>query len=92
MIQVLWLAIIALCVVLVVAGWSWVPWIAGGSIVGVLSLWVLISVFWPAAPDRRCPRCRRAGLVKIERGAPGVRCTLCGFCDENLHVAYLDEW
>jgi len=71
---------------------EWMPYVLGGACVAALGLWVLVSTLWPSAPDRKCPKCGVQGLVKIRRGAPGVRCERCGFQDETMHVAYLDDW
>ena len=92
MVQILWLAIIGLFIFLTFLIWEWVPYIVGGLLALVFLIWTVVSAISPSKPDRRCPRCEREGLVKIRRGEPGVRCEKCGFCDENLHVAYLDDW
>ncbi len=88
----LWLALIVAGVLLAVLCWEWIP----GLVIGMISvgavLWVLISTLSPAIPRRDCPGCGREGLVKIRRGEPGVRCEHCSFRDEEMHVAYLDEW
>jgi hypothetical protein len=72
--------------------WGWLPYLVAGLCAAVFLVWVLASVLSPAVPDRTCPACKGEGLVKIRRGELGVRCELCGFRDENMHVAYLDEW
>lgn len=92
MLQILWLAVIAGAVLLAVAFSAWIPYIVGGALAALWLVWVLVSAMSPAKPDRKCPGCGKEGLVKICRGEPGVRCELCGFRDENLHVAYLDDW
>ncbi len=78
--------------VLVVALWSWVQYVVVGGLVLCVVGWVLISVLSPAVPDRTCPACQKKGLVKIRRGELGVCCEYCEFRDEDMHVAYLDEW
>jgi hypothetical protein len=92
MLQLFWILIVAGVALLAAKFSDWLPQIVGGALVLIGAGWVLTSVLWPSAPDRRCPKCRRRGLVKIRRGEPGVRCELCGFRDETLHVAYLDDW
>jgi len=87
-----WLLLALLAVGVAITFWAWVPYIVVGGIVLISVVWILVSVLSPAVPNRSCPSCRRDGLVKIRRGEPGVRCELCGFVDENMHVAYLDEW
>jgi hypothetical protein len=44
--------------------------------------WVLISVFFPAAPERTCPSCGRGTLRRLDaRTLRGVACSACGFVD-----------
>jgi len=92
LLSLVWLGVAILAIALVVAWWRWIPGIVVGLIVVVAIGWVFVSVLSPAIPNRKCPRCGGEGLVKIRRGEPGVRCELCGFRDETMHVAYLDEW
>lgn len=92
MVQIFWLTLISALVWLVASSWSWLRWALLGAIVLSAAAWVFVSTFYPSSPDRTCPRCREAGLVKLRRGEPGVVCERCGFRDESLHVAYLDEW
>ena len=77
-----------------IAAWagSWLPVVVAGVFVAGFFFWILISTLSPAIPCRICPQCGGEGLVKIRRGVPGVRCEKCDFIDEDLHVAYLDEW
>ncbi len=77
-----------------IAAWagSWLPVAVAGVFVAGFFFWILISTLSPAIPCRICPQCGGEGLVKIRRGVPGVRCEKCDFIDEDLHVAYLDEW
>ena len=92
LVQVLWILIALGLVYALVAFSGWIPYIVGGILAGAWMLWILISAMSPSKPDRRCPRCGEEGLVKITRGAPGVRCEVCGFEDATMHVAYLDDW
>ena len=92
MLQVFWLAVIAGLIFLTFLIRDWVPYLVGGMLALLFLTWIVVSSMWPSKPDRRCPRCEREGLVKIRRGEPGVRCDKCGFRDEELHVAYLDDW
>ena len=89
---IVWLLLALLATALAVTFWAWVPYIVAGGLVLAFAVWILVSVLSPAIPDRTCPGCNKDGLVKIRRGVPGVRCEFCGFVDENMHVAYLDEW
>ena len=92
MVHILWLVLAALLGWLAFLVRAWLPYAAVG-IIGVLwIIWILVSVLSPAVPKRTCPRCGEEGLVKIRRGEPGVRCEKCDYRDEDLHVAYLDEW
>ena len=92
MLQLFWILIVAGAAILLTRASASLGAIAGAVLVSAAVLWILTSVLWPSAPDRRCPACRKRGLVKIRRGEPGVRCELCGFRDETMHVAYLDDW
>ena len=92
MVQVLWLLIAAAGLALLVVFSGWIQYMVGGLLLASGALWILISVLSPARPDRKCPKCRKEGLVKIRRGESGVRCEICGFMDGSLHVAYLDDW
>ena len=87
-----WLLLTLLGVLFVVSSWSWIPYVAVGTIVLAAVVWVLVSVLSPAKPNRLCPQCQKEGLVKIRRGELGVHCEHCDFRDEEMHVAYLDEW
>lgn len=87
-----WLVVVALGAAAAVAARSWLPYVVAGVVVFAGVVWVLVSVLSPAIPDRTCPACKKEGLVKLRRGEPGVRCELCGFRDDEMHVAYLDEW
>jgi hypothetical protein len=91
-IQLIWIALVAAVALVLARFSSWLPYTVGGLFVLLASGWVLTSTLWPSRPDRRCPKCSRPGLIKIERGRPGVRCELCGHEDPTLHVAYLDDW
>lgn len=92
MVHILWLALAALFGWLAFLVRAWLPYAVVGVFGAVWILWMLGSVLSPAVPKRTCPQCGEEGLVKIQRGKPGVRCEKCDFRDEDLHVAYLDEW
>jgi len=92
MLQLFWIIIALGAIWLAVAFSGWIPYTVGGVLVVGVTAWILASVLSPSSPDRTCPQCGEKGLVKICRGEPGVRCELCGFRDENMHVAYLDDW
>ena len=89
---VLWVVLILLGLALTISNGMWIPSIVGGVILLGFFSWVLISTLSPAIPCRICPKCGQEGLVKLRRGVPGTRCEKCDFVDEDLHVAYLDEW
>ena len=89
---ILWVVIILLALAVTISSGMWIPAIVGGFLLFAFLAWILISTLSPAVPCRICPGCGEEGLVKIRRGAPGVRCEKCEFVDEDLHVAYLDEW
>lgn len=89
---VAWILLILLGASLAVWAGDWIPAIVSGVLLAGAFFWVLISALSPAIPCRICPKCGREGLVKIRRGVPGARCEKCDFIDEDLHVAYLDDW
>ncbi len=92
MIILVWLLMVAIGVAAAFAFREWIPAIAIGTVIVAAVFWVLVSTLSPAVPNRECPKCHEQGLVKIRRGEPGVRCELCGYVDNDMHVAYLDEW
>ena len=92
MLPIVWLVVAGLLTYVVFVSWDWVPYIVGAGLALFTFIWVLVCALWPSKPDRRCPRCGGEGLTKIRRGEPGVQCDLCGFRDETMHVAYLDDW
>lgn len=54
------------------------------ALFGVVVLWILVSVFSPAHPDRTCPACGRAGLRRLDSSTTrGIRCEDCGHVDED---------
>lgn len=47
-------------------------------------VWGLVSIFFPASPDRRCPACRELKLEAIQDGQlRGLRCAGCGYLDPD---------
>ena len=92
LLPVFWLLVVAVAAPFVVQAMSWLPYLVAGVLVLVPVVWILVSTLSPAVPDRTCPSCGDKGLVKMRRGEPGVHCQLCGFRDDDGHVAYLDEW
>jgi hypothetical protein len=59
----------------------------GGALallLGASIAWILVSVLWPARPDRTCPACGEPGLRRIdETTTRGVVCSACGHADEE---------
>jgi len=87
-----WLLIAAAAFAISLAGRAWLPYVVGGSLACGWLAWVLFSALSPAKPDRRCPRCRREALRRLSAASDlGIRCSACGFEDENDHRAYLLE-
>lgn len=61
-------------------------------LVGVVFLWVLVSVFSAARADKTCPRCGSEGLRQLDPETTlGVTCAECGFADETASSFYLAE-
>lgn len=55
---------------------------AAATLFALAVAWVLICVFFPAAPERTCPRCGRGTLQRLDAGTlRGVACSACGFAD-----------
>jgi DNA-directed RNA polymerase subunit RPC12/RpoP len=54
------------------------------AICGAAVLWLLVSILSPAKPDRKCPECGNLALERMSEDAlHGLRCTRCGFEDEQ---------
>jgi hypothetical protein len=58
----------------------------GGALalfLGASIAWILVSVLWPARPDRTCPACGEETLRRLDaQTTRGVLCSACGFRDE----------
>jgi ribosomal protein L37AE/L43A len=58
----------------------------GGALallIGASIAWILVSVLWPARPDRTCPACGESSLRRMDAGTTrGVVCSACGHRDE----------
>jgi hypothetical protein len=55
-----------------------------GALFALALAWILISVLFPAKPDRTCPSCGRERLRRIdERTTRGVVCGACGHADPD---------
>ncbi len=60
--------------------------IALGVVMGLGFLWILVSVLFPARPDRTCPRCGNRALERLDPGSVhGLRCHMCQW--ENADAA-----
>ncbi len=47
-------------------------------------VWGLVSVFFPAYADRRCPECGALAVEALaEDDLHGIRCAACGFVDRD---------
>jgi hypothetical protein len=54
--------------------------------------WILVSVFWPATPNRTCPECGRAALRRSDPSTTrGVECAQCGATDPDRSSFLLAE-
>jgi hypothetical protein len=54
--------------------------------------WMLISVFFPAAPERKCPQCGRESLRRLDaRTLHGVACSACGYSDAEQSAFLMAE-
>ena len=67
------------------------PWVVGTMFAIVFS-WFFVSALWPRSSERTCPSCDKNGLTRLnEDSHKGLRCTLCGFKDENLSSFFIAE-
>jgi hypothetical protein len=61
--------------------------IFGGALalfLGSSIAWILVSVLWPARPDRTCPACGEVSLHRMDAETTrGVACSACGHRDED---------
>lgn len=56
--------------------------VAAALLFAVSLAWILVGVFWPAAPDRLCPECGREELTRLDPcSTRGVVCAQCGSVD-----------
>jgi len=54
--------------------------------------WMLISVFFPAAPERKCPACGRESLGRMDASTlRGVECSECGYSDAEQSAFLMAE-
>jgi hypothetical protein len=61
-------------------------------LVGASIAWVLVSVLWPARPDRTCPACGKEELLRMDPGSTrGVACASCGHRDAEQSSFLLAE-
>lgn len=75
----------------VVGAFALMRWAPSGLFTALIALvcaipvvWAIVSVFFPAAPDRRCPECHALSLEPITEGElRGLRCTACEFVDTS---------
>src|SRR6202008_2848728 len=66
-------------ILLVVRGPDRAFGVAVALLIAVALAWMLVSVFWPATPDRTCAACGREGLKRLDPASThGVLCTECG--------------
>jgi len=66
--------------------------IALAVVVAASLAWMLVSVFWPANPDRTCPSCGRPALRRSDPSTTrGVVCEACGVADPDRSSFLLAE-
>jgi hypothetical protein len=79
-------------ILLVVRGPDRAFGVAVALLIAVSLAWVLVSVFWPAVPDRTCAACGREGLRRLDPASTrGVVCTECGASDADRSSFLLAE-
>jgi hypothetical protein len=58
--------------------------VALGVVMGLGFLWILVSVLFPARPDRTCPRCGNKALERLDPGSThGLHCRMCHWEDAD---------
>jgi hypothetical protein len=86
------IVVLGLAVLIFVQFKDWLPALVGLVVIGTAVFWILGCVFTPAVADRKCPRCEQETLVRPRKDQMlGVRCENCGFEDQEMYRAYLDE-
>jgi hypothetical protein len=67
--------------------------VAVALLISVSLVWMLVSVFWPASPDRTCAACGREALKRLDPASTrGVQCTECGATDaERSSFLFAEE-
>jgi len=86
------LASVAAGMVFVFRGVDHLFGVALGVVLGLGFLWVLVSVLFPAKPDRTCPGCGRRSLERIDpKSTHGLCCTACDWLDEEASGFLLAE-
>jgi hypothetical protein len=62
------------------------------ALLGAAIVWMLVSVLWPARPDRTCASCGRTSLRRSDpRSTKGVSCGECGYEDASASSFLLAE-
>ncbi len=89
----IWILLVGGSLLLAFTFKEYLPWIVGGGIGLIALLWILGCTFTSAVADRTCPKCGdKEGLIRPDKEKMlGVECTKCGYKDEDLYRAYLDE-
>ena len=66
--------------------------VALGLVMGLGFLWILVSVLFPAKPDRACPACSERTLERLDpKSTTGLCCGACGWQDEEASSFLLAE-
>lgn len=66
--------------------------VALGVVMGLGFLWILVSVLFPAKPDRTCPRCGNKALERLDPGSThGLHCRMCHWEDADASSFLLAE-
>lgn len=79
-------------VLVVRSGPGWLGPAAIALLVGAGLAWVAVSVFWPAAADRRCKECGEEALERLDpETTQGLRCRACGHVDAEATGWFLAE-
>jgi hypothetical protein len=66
--------------------------IACAFLIGLAFVWLLVSVFFPARPDRRCARCGEEAVRRLDPATSrGIACAACGHVEDDQSSFLLAE-
>ena len=92
LLPLVFLGAIAAGVAVVLRAPAWLFAAAFGALIAAGLAWVVISAWFPAAADRRCPACGALSIERLDlRTTTGLACGRCGWRDESASSFLLAE-